>query len=366
MKHLNILIAPVGDDGCSNYRIKKPYKAVNELGEKGVDVVFIENKMSEEVLFNLVSEADIIVFRQCHYPLMKMIRDNNLTSAKLVVDFDDDIFNMCPYTDAYRIYGLEEVRYADGMLWKDGKNGFDIKRNKEEAERSVEMIKNADLVTVTTEYLGNVMKDIGAKEIAVLDNAIDFKHWKKWNFKKHREIRIGWTGGATHYIDWYSIKDALKNVFDKYKGTGVDLKLVIQGAKWDGTLKGIDYEFHDWIAFDGHPYKTASLDLDIAIIPLEDTKFNDSKSCIKWYEFSSLGIPSVVSNVLPYAVEINEETALKYNNPEEFEEQLCKLIDNETLRETIGNNAYKWVRKHKDIKDIARLYTKELWKLKKQ
>jgi glycosyltransferase involved in cell wall biosynthesis len=364
MKHLNILIAPVGEDGCSHYRIKKPYTAVKNIGEKGVEVVFISNKETEEELFNLVSSADIIVFRQCHYDLMKMIVDNNLSSAKLVVDFDDDIFNMCPYTDAYRIFGLEEVEHDGKMLWKDGYSGFDIKKNREEAARSVEMIKNADLVTVTTEYLGNVMKEIGAKEIAVFDNGINFNNWKKWNFKKHSGIRIGWTGGATHYIDWFSIKDALKRVFDKYKGTGIDLKLVIQGAKWDGTLKGIDYEFHDWIAFDGHPYKTASLDLDIAVIPLADTKFNDSKSCIKWYEFSALGVPSLVSNVLPYSAEVNKDTALTYDNEEEFEEKLCRLIEDEMLRETIGNNAYKWVRQNKNIKDIAKLYIETLWNLK--
>jgi len=352
-KHLNILIAPINDDGCSSYRIKNPYKAMKS---EEVDVLFIDNKTSGEDLLSLVGGADIIVFRQQHYKLMKMIIDKQLSQAKLVVDFDDDIFNMCPYTDAYRVFGLEEVTHEGKKLWEDGKNGFDIAKNKAEADRSVEMIKNADLVTVTTDYLADVMKEIGAKETAVLDNAIDLKHWKKWDLKKKKEIRIGWTGGATHYIDWYTIKDSLKNVFDKYKDSDYKLRLVIQGCKWDGVLKGINYEYHDWIAFEGHPYKTASLDLDIAIIPLVDTKFNRSKSAIKWYEFSSLGVPSVVSNVLPYSEEISESTAMPYNTPEEFEEQLCKLIENEKLRRKIGNNAYKYVRNNKDLKGTAKQY----------
>lgn len=358
MKHLNILVCKTGTDGCSNYRIKKPYQAVKDSGVKEVDVIFMENSTSGVDLINLVSGADVIVFRQEHYKLFKMIKERELSKASLVVDFDDDIFNMSPYTDAYRRVGLKNVKYENKMLWENGKNGFDIVKNKKNVESSVYMIKEADIVTVTTKYLAKRMKEIGAKRTEVLDNAIDFKHWKKWNFKKHREIRIGWTGGATHYIDWYSIKDALKRVFDKYE----NIKLVIQGCRWDGTLKGIDYEFHDWIEFSGHPYKSASLDLDIAIIPLVDTKFNKSKSCIKWYEFSALGIPSVVSKVLPYSEEICKGEALTYNTPEEFEKQLCELIENEKLREKIGYNAHEWVKKNKDLKKIAKQYIKVLRK----
>ena len=32
------------------------------------------------------------------------------------------------------------------------------------------------------------------------------------------------------------------------------------------------------------------MDLDLAIIPLKDSSFNSNKSCIKFYEFSSLKI----------------------------------------------------------------------------
>jgi len=352
MEHLNILVAPVGVDGCSGYRINNPYKAIDDLGIDGVEVIFFKKAADGAELLDLVGGADVIIFRQQHYKLMKMIIDKQLTKAKIVVDFDDDILNMSPYADGYRVFGLKEATHEGKKLWEDGKSGFDLKKNIKESEHNIDMIKNADLVTVTTEYLAKVMKKIGAKKTAVLDNAIDLKHWKKWNFKEHREIRIGWTGGATHYIDWHSIKDPLKRVFDKYE----NIKLVIQGTKFDGTLKGIDYEHHDWIDFGGHPYKTASLDLDIAIIPLVDTKFNRSKSAIKWYEFSSLKVPSVVSNVLPYSKEISDKTAMPYNTPEEFEEQLCKLIENEKLRREIGKNAYNYVRNNKDLKGTAKQY----------
>jgi len=184
-----------------------------------------------------------------------------------------------------------------------------------------------------------------------LPNAIDLGHWKKWPLMKGDKIRIGWTGGSTHYVDWLSIKKPLKEVFEKY---GNKIELVIQGCKWDGTLQGIDYEYHRWIDFEGHPYKTASLNLDIAIIPLWDMEFNKSKSCIKWYEFSSLGIPCVVSNMTPYKDEIiNGRTALGYNTDKEFVNMLSDLIENANLRSMIGKSAKQWVEENRDLSKIA-------------
>lgn len=361
MRNLNILVSPYGRDGCSGYRLANPYKAINKIDmNRGVkqedwiqkEVIFLKPTTPGEDILKLVSSADVIVFRDSHYPLFKLIKDKEISKALMVIDFDDDIYNMTPFTDNYATNGLKEVEWEGKMLWQDGKDGFDIKANKKRKESIEYMIKEADLVTVTTDYLAGKLKEMGAKKVEVLDNAIDFEHWKKWELKKDKEIRIGWTGGSTHYIDWHSIKDSLKRVFDKYD----NLKLVLQGCKWDGTIKDIPHEFHEWIDFEGHPYKTASLNLDIAIIPLKDTEFNRSKSCIKWYEFSSLVIPSVVSNVLPYSKEISEETAMPYNTPEEFESQLCKLIEDEKLRKKIGNNAYKWVKENKDLKEIAKQY----------
>ena len=99
----------------------------------------------------------------------------------------------------------------------------------------------------------------------------------------------------------------------------------------------------------------ASLNLDIAIIPLADTEFNHSKSCIKWYEFSSLGVPSLVSNVTPYKDEI-QNNALAYNSSEEFVQMLSDLIEDKNLREHLGNNACEWVKANRDLADTSKHY----------
>ena len=96
-------------------------------------------------------------------------------------------------------------------------------------------------------------------------------------------------------------------------------------------------------------------------------EFNKSKSCIKWYEYSALGVPCVVSSVKPYSTEINTANSMPYNSPEEFKIQLKRLIESKRLREEIGREAWKWVKKNRDLKNIAKDYInifKKIWKIK--
>ena len=88
MKHINILVCPVGTDGCSGYRIKNPYKAIDKLNQDGIDVIFLTGKTKGEDILSLVEGADIIIFRAGHDKLFNMIIDKKIGNAKLVIDFD--------------------------------------------------------------------------------------------------------------------------------------------------------------------------------------------------------------------------------------------------------------------------------------
>lgn len=348
---MNILSLLIGRDGCSGYRVLNPFGGIKRNAGVDNETHIIENGDNGNLMLNLIQGSNIIVFRQQHEQFFHFLinrKDIDISDKVLVVDFDDDIFNITPYSDTYRFGGIENIKHDGKWLWKDGENGFDIERNKKNLSSIINMARRADLVTVTTPYLKKQITTlIGNKNVAVLPNAINFTHWKKWNLQKDDTIRIGWSGGSTHYIDWFTIKNGIKKLHDKY---GDKIKLVLTGCKWEGTLKDIPYEYHSWLDFDAHPYKQASLNLDIAIIPLMDTLFNKSKSSVKWYEYSALGIPCVVSDVLPYSLEIkHNETALAYKTEDEFVKQVSRLIDSQKLRDTIGENARQWVHKHRDI-----------------
>lgn len=349
---MNILSLIIGRDGCSGYRVIVPLKGIKRATSDINQTHIIEAGDSGDTMLTLVSGANIILFRQQHDKFFHYLKNKNeidISNKVLAVDFDDDIFNITPFSETYRYGGVEEVEYNGKKLWKDGESGFDIAHNKKNLASIIKMMKEADLVTVTTPYLKKRIEEIsGNKNVVVLPNALNFTHWKKWELKKDNVIRIGWSGGSTHYIDWFTIKDGIKKLHDKY---GKKIKLVLSGCKWDGTLKDIPHEYHEWLDFDAHPYKQASLNLDIAIIPLKENElFNKSKSCIKWYEYSALGIPCVVSDALPYNTEVeHNKTGLLYKTEDEFVEQVSRLIDDQKLRYTIGENARQWVHKNRDV-----------------
>jgi glycosyltransferase involved in cell wall biosynthesis len=354
---MKILSLYLNRDGCSFYRVRQPISYINNIN--GCFAKVLEHSTKEDDLADYINQADVIILRPQHTDIFFYLSEAmpSILKKLIVLDLDDDLWNITPFAETYRWGGIEEVKWNKKWLWKDKQNNFDIERNFKNLSKLIAFVKECGLVTVSTPYLKNrIIEMTGKKEVEVLPNGIDFKHWKNWDFYKDNktELRVGWTGGSTHYIDWFTIIKPLQKCFKKHKA-----KLVLQGCKWDGTIKGIKHEFHNWIDFEGHPYKTASLNLDFAIIPLKDTLFNASKSCIKWYEFSSLGVPCLVANVAPYNTEIEHgKTGLLYNNDEEFEKYFAQLATDKGLRDRLADNANKWVQKNRDIANIANLYTK--------
>ena len=70
---------------------------------------------------------------------------------------------------------------------------------------------------------------------------------------------------------------SLEAIFKDYK-----VKLVTLG--WDGFQFDGSAEKHEWVPIFDYPQKLASLNLDIAIVPLVDSAYNRCKSNIAFLE----------------------------------------------------------------------------------
>lgn len=339
------------ETGCTWYRAIQP--ATKLFQHKLAETQTIKKGDAPEEIYELLRDTDVIVFQR---PLdEKVAKLCKQKIKKVVVDYDDDLFNLSPLNPAYGGSGTKEVTWIfpdgtkselwkDGMKNKEGKSIFNIEANKKRLEQMCEILENADLVTTTTDYLSKVFKKYN-KNVVVLPNSIDFDRWKTLPLIKTNEIRIGWMGGWSHYEDWCLISKSLEEVFKRY--SYLNLKLVLMGYHFKGTTKNIPedkIEFHFWEKYNAYPLRVASLNLDIGLIPLTNTKFNRCKSSIKFYELSALKIPCVVSNVIPYKIDVkHNRTGLLYNTDFEFIKQLSKLIEDVKLREEIGESAYKEV-----------------------
>lgn len=348
---MKIFILPVNSDGCTHYRINKPYKALNDKG-----VIFFENKdLETPEALQYLEECDYILCRQYHDKSIKVL-DNLFNSKganeegktkklKVILDMDDYVFDIDPYSESYGVFGTEEIKHGDKWLWKDGDN-INIKKNREYNESLKWFLRRADILTVSTERLKERYK-IYNDNIVVVPNAIDPKDWIVPNFKKHKKIRIGWTGGNSHYKDWYGIKDDIERIMKEYP----QIQLVIGGSMFEGIFKNIDkdrIEYWNWIDPTGHGYRVSMMDLDLAIVPLESSLFNSNKSCIKFYEFSALKIPTICSDVAPYKDECPDES-LAYR----FYPRLKHLIENTKEAKELGEKNYKWVMANRNQNKIS-------------
>jgi len=65
-------------------------------------------------------------------------------------------------------------------------------------------------------------------------------------------------------------------------------------------LRPFVHEFHQGVAVDLYPAKLASLNLDLALAPLEDSFFNRCKSNVRLLEYGACGYPVICSNLEAY------------------------------------------------------------------
>lgn len=346
---MKIFVMPLMSDGCSHYRIRKPYKAMNDK-----DIIFFETSdLESPYALKYLEESDYVLCRQTHEKAIRIldpIFEKDGRKLRVILDMDDYMFDIDPYSEVYEIHGTKEVKHGDEWLWKDGVN-IDIKKNIELNNNLKAFLKRADILTVSTERLKERYKEYN-NNIIVVNNAIDTKDWVVPNFKEHDEFRIGWTGGISHYSDWYEIKDDIERISKEFP----QVKFVIGGVKFDGIFKNIDnIEYWDWVDPSGHGFRTAMMDLDLAIIPLKDSNFNSNKSCIKFYEFSSLKIPTICSNVAPYSDEAPKESLT-----DNFYETIKYYIENKEKAKEMAEKNYDWVVKNRSQDEISKKLYSEL------
>ena len=352
------------DEGaCGMYRISQPMKMLNDRFD--VDAAIGGVNCHESDLDGLLESCEIaIVPRPVSDKMFNLIDILHKMGKKVVADHDDNIFHINPMSPHYGQSGTEEVDVeVDGEIikvWEDGdsKGGskkFDIAENKKKLETAEKCLREVDAITVTTEELKKFYLQYN-DNVYVLPNCLNLDIWKPVKMEKDGRLRITWHGGCSHYMDLLSIKDSLTHIAGKYD----HVKYVICGHEFKGIFKDVredQYEFHYWVPTIAHPYKQALLNADIAVIPLKDDLFNRCKSAIKWVEYSSLKIPSVVVNIPPYSPEVEHgKTGLLYNNNEEFEEHLEMLINYPMARADIGASARNYIEDKFDARNQAELW----------
>lgn len=355
---------------CNHYRIVQPLYKLQE--HKLADILTIHqgNAVDVEFVTEKIMEADIVLIpRPQDDRWFDFIKIAQKHGKIIVVDFDDHPFIISPFNPAYRHYGTAEFDYQwpDGVItpiWKNGEKEFFIEDNITRQDYFRAAFKRADMVSTTTSVLQNIFLKLN-KNSVVLPNLVDINLFPRLECVK-KEIRIGWQGGVSHYEDLYMMAPAIKKITEKYD----NVKFVFFGdVRFYGIFKGIPrerIEWHPWVQYVAYPYKLVTLNLDIGLCPLVDNEFNRNKSAIKYFEYSAIKIPTIASNIPPYASVItNEKDGLLIPDDNWFD-AVERLIKDKELRDNLAKNALENVYQNHNADKFAHLWLLAFDKLLKR
>lgn len=388
---MRVVAVPAGTGGVAFYRMLQPYGILKEQGHS----IFIYDPIKYDMsrLQNEIDVADVIVYQGA---LAESIRDiirinkqrciESGNIKKIVCEYDDDFFSVNEFNEKYYVFGTKEVKISNDdpkfidvflkshsrpqdkwmdikvkngvmecYMWRDGHKGLDIKANTAKIDALKSILEECDLLTVTTMALGSALREFRPTgPVAVLPNFIDFRRWLPMDENKSGGIRIGWQGGSAHFPDFQIIAKELIDLGLK----NPDIKYVFKGVQYN-LFNEIEHmvEWYPWHGcVNTHPLTIRHLAVDIGLCPLEDNKFNRGKSPLKWLEYSAMGIPSVVSEVVYGDFVEHEKTGLIAKKGEWFK-NIERLVKDKDLRKEIAANAHAKVKK-----DFNEDCAKKWWK----
>ena len=160
-------------------------------------------------------------------------------------------------------------------------------------ERLRRVLALCNRMVVSTEPLARAYGKL-CDEVVVLANRLERSRWVGLEPKRRLDgkPRVGWAGAAGHTGD-------LQLIADVVEATAKEVDWVFFGM-CPNNLRRLVPEMHDWVPLCDYAAKLASLDLDLAIAPLQHHPFNDAKSNLRLLEYGVLGYPVVCTDIVPY------------------------------------------------------------------
>jgi len=344
--------------GCWLYRSAIPSA---ELGYRGHEIQWVVpgKTISEEWL----NYPDVVVcgvyggtYRNNPVSSLKEFKKRGV---KVVYDLDDDLFTVNSDNPSKAEVG-------------------------ERLSQARELLKLADVVTTTTSVLKKKFQKYN-KNVVVCPNSLDFLKFPRRK-KNSKELRIGYTGAASHWGDLSLITDVLFQLQKKYDFTFIfqgmcgrpllaevynsqmilNQNLEPQRDKFYRTvlktydkIKKLKYVHIPFYPPAMYPATLGQMDLDIGLCPLKSNVFNEAKSCVKFYEYATTGTATVASDVIPYNKEVGY---CAKNTSKDWYKKIEKLIVDEKFRNELLEKQQKWVQKNRDIKKVIELWEKVMTK----
>ncbi len=248
--------------------------------------------------------------------------------------------------DALRLY--REANHAFVVLGEDDlmtalppKNPYSKTVYKDIRRRLRRACELADRLVVTTEPLAEALRRYN-DNIWVVPNGLPTEIWETLRQARRRRARprVGWAGAPQHHGDLELLREVVE-------ATAREVDWVFFGMCPD-FLRTHVREIHDPVSFDAYPGKLASLELDLALAPLELNDFNRCKSNLRLLEYGVLGWPVIASDIEPYR---DAPVCRVRNQARAWIQAIRDRIHDSDAAWREGDQLREWVRTHGMLED---------------
>jgi len=264
----SVLALPLNDTAVGHYRVTEPFSQLEAAGR---------------VVGRIAYEAPSVV------QLARMDPDVIILQLRHTEDSVRDIERIQRFSNARRVFEI------DDYVLKAPKKNTHARNKPADIEQHLRRgIGLCDRLVVTTQALANALSDMH-HDIRVVPNMLAPRLWD--NLPPSRrgtssKPRVGWGGGTSHSGDLEIIAEVVRELAG-------EVEWVFFGMCPD-ALKPYIHEFHPGVGLQAYPAKLASLNLDLALAPLEFHIFNDCKSNLRLLEYGACGYPTICTDTEAY------------------------------------------------------------------
>jgi len=263
-----VLAMPANANAVGTYRLIQPLRALEEAG-------WIQGQVHHGAIEPVELErinSDVIIF-QCRYSqaaLDEMVWTRSLSRARLIYEIDDYVLEVPDKNDHGRGMPGNMRELVSGCIGQ------------------------CERVIVSTAPLAEALSTLH-HDIRVVPNMLAPERWSGLTSKRQTSAkpRVGWAGGTSHRGDLEMLEGVVKALADR-------VDWVFMGM-CPPSLRPYVKEFYRSVPLALYPRKLASLNLDLALAPLEQNLFNDCKSNLRLLEYGACGFPVVCTDSKAYA-----------------------------------------------------------------
>lgn len=306
-----VLAHPADQFGCGHYRIMQPFTALQQAG-------MIDGALS----YGLMHVTDLERYEPDSVILQRQIGEDRLEAMR----------RMKAFSRAFKVYELDD--YLPNLPLKNLHRESMPKDILRSLRRGLSCV---DRFVVSTTPLAEAFAGLH-EDIRVVENRLPVSWWQGLQGRRRTSVRprVGWAGGSSHTGDLEMIADVVRELAG-------EVEWVFFGMCPE-ALRPYVHEFHAGVEITRYPALLASLNLDLALAPVEQNLFNECKSNLRLLEYGACGFPVICSDIRCYQDDSLPVTRVK-NRFKDWVDAIRMHLNDPDASERMGDELQARVRR---------------------